>query len=394
MSEAGSPDQAWRVAGAGLCGLALALGVGRFAYTPLLPMMQADQGMSLQTGSWLALVNMLGYLIGGLSGKYLTDHPVRYARLSFLCIAVSLFGMALTSNAVLWGFWRLVAGVGSAWMMIMVSIVTLPRLVGSPRLPGFVYSGVGSGIVLAGTLCALFVLLGLTSGAAWLALGAASILLGIPLWRVFRSAWDQPIDASPVKRSTDRESSQPVDESRLWLLVVCYGLYGFGYILPATYLPAQARLLLEESWTYSLAWPVFGLAAALSTLVASIVAARLGLLKTWLLAQILLLIGVLTPIVLGNMAGVLFASLCVGGTFVVITLVAMQEANKRAKAQSGVWMARLTAAFALGQVLGPAAIVLLRGRLEPGLWLAAAALLVSAVALGWQARQDSVASAR
>ena len=394
MTEARPADQAWPIAGAGLCGLALALGVGRFAYTPLLPMMQADQGMSLQTGSWLALVNMLGYLIGGLSGKYLTRHPVRYARLSFLCIAVSLFGMALTSNAVLWGFWRLIAGVGSAWMMIMVSIVTLPRLVGSSRLPGLVYSGVGSGIVLAGTLCALFVLLGWMSDEAWLALGVASLLLGIPLWRVFRSAWDQPTGVQPATRSADQESSQPVDEPRLWLLVVCYGLYGFGYILPATYLPAQARLLLDESWTYSLAWPVFGLAAALSTLVASIVAARLGLLRTWLLAQILLLIGVLTPIVLGNMAGILFASLCVGGTFVVITLVAMQEANKRAKAQSGVWMARLTAAFALGQVLGPAAIVLLRGRLEPGLWLAAAALLISAVALGWQARQDNGASAR
>lgn len=394
MTTAQSASQPWKVAVAGLCGLALALGVGRFAYTPLLPMMQTDQGMSLQTGSWLALANMLGYLIGGLSGKYLTDHPVRYARLSFLCIAVSLFGMALSSNEFLWGFWRLVAGVCSAWMMIMVSILTLPRLLGSPRLPGLVYCGVGSGIAIAGALCALFVLLGLTSGAAWMALGAVSIVLGMPLWRVFRSAWDQPVSKLPVKESSSDEPGQPVDESRLWLLVVCYGLYGFGYILPATYLPAQARLLLEQSWTYSLAWPVFGVAAALSTLVASIVATRMGLLNTWLYAQIVLLIGVLTPIVLGNMAGILFASLCVGGTFVVITLVAMQEANKRAKAQSGIWMARLTAAFAMGQVLGPAAIVMLRGHLESGLWLAAAVLLISTVALGWQARQDSPVSAR
>ncbi len=394
MIEAGSRDKDWKIAGAGLCGLALALGVGRFAYTPLLPMMQADQGMSLQTGSWLALINMFGYLLGGLSGKYLTGYPVRYARLSFLCIVASLFGMALSSNPFLWGFWRLLAGVCSAWMMIMVSMLTLPRLLGSPRLPGLVYSGVGSGIAIAGALCAIFVLLELTSSTAWMALGAASLLLGIPLWGVFRSTWDLSAVRLPARGSSGGEPAEPVNESRLWLLVVCYGLYGFGYILPATYLPAQARLLLEQSWTYSLAWPVFGVAAALSTLVASVVAARMGLLTTWLYAQILLLIGVLTPIAVGNMAGILFASLCVGGTFVVITLVAMQEANRRAKAQSGIWMARLTAAFALGQVLGPAAIVLLRGRLESGLWLAAAALLIASLALGWQARQDSQVSRR
>lgn len=373
----------------GLAGLALAMGVGRFAYTPLLPMMQADQGMSLQTGSWVALVNMLGYLVGGLTGKYLTSAPVRNLRFAAAALILSLAAMALTDHGLVWGFWRLLAGIASAWMMIMVSMITLPRLAGAPRLPGIVYAGVGSGTLLAGLLCAVFVALGWTSHWAWLALAGVSVMLATPLWRVFDRSWDQTATStSPSRQGPTVTGRRPAAESRLWLLVVCYGLYGFGYILPATYLPAQARMLLQDSWTYSLAWPVFGLAAACSTLVVGLVAARLGLLQSWIGAQIVLAIGVAMPIVWPSMTGILVASLCVGGTFVVITLVAMQEAQRSGGIRSGLWMARLTAAFALGQVLGPAVIVLLRGHLEVGLGFAVAALLVSLAALIWQLRHD------
>src|SRR5690606_24662755 len=130
-----------------------------------------------------------------------------------------------------------------------------------------------------------------------------------------------------TKAMTDDEATVAAPartpEWHLWRLVICYGLYGFGYILPATYLPAQARLLLEEGWRYSLAWPVFGVSAACSTLIAGLLVSRLGLLRVWLLAQIILMLGVLTPIVWSTMAGIVVACLCVGGTFVVITLLAM-----------------------------------------------------------------------
>lgn len=389
MSEGLSTAAAWKVAGAGLCALALALGIGRFAYTPLLPMMQADLGMSLQTGSWLALTNMAGYLLGGLSGRFLTGHPVRHARLALLCITASVLGMALTSNVIVWSLLRLTAGIASAWMMIMVSMLTLPRLVATPRMAGFVYAGVGSGIALAGALCTLFVFAGLSANQAWVALAVMSALLGVPLWRVFKSGWDRKPDSIQASKPESPQRNGQ-HERRLWLLVICYGLYGFGYILPATYLPAQARILLQDSWSYSLAWPVFGAAAALSTLVASLVAARFGHLRTWLGAQTLLLLGVLAPIFWHDMGGILFAAVCVGGTFVVITLVAMQVAQQHGAGRSSLWMARLTAAFGLGQVSGPAVIVMLDGQLVPGLWLAAVALTVSLAALVWQTGRDRV----
>lgn len=380
----------WAIACTGLGALALAMGIGRFAYTPLLPMMQSDQGMSLQTGSWIALANMLGYLVGGLTGKYLAHAPVRHLRLASTVLILTLVAMVLTTNPVLWGLWRLIAGVASAWMMILVSIITLPRLAGSPRLPGVVYAGVGSGIFFAGLLCALFVARDWSSRSAWLTLGSASVLIAWPLWRVFDRSWDadsRRIPGTSVSRPA-RTASRSGD-SRLWLLVVCYGLYGFGYILPATYLPAQARLVLGDTWTYSLAWPVLGFAAATSTFVVGLVAARLGLLRSWLVAQGVLAVGVVIPLVWPTMTGILAASLCVGLTFVVITLVAMQEAQRCGAERSGLWMARLTAAFGLGQILGPGVVVVLEGQVQVGLALAAGVLLVSLVALGLQLIRDS-----
>ena len=59
-------DSALTVAVSGLAALAVAMGIGRFAFTPILPMMQADHGISVAQGGWLASANYLGYLAGSL----------------------------------------------------------------------------------------------------------------------------------------------------------------------------------------------------------------------------------------------------------------------------------------------------------------------------------------
>ena len=54
------------VALAGLVALAVAMGIGRFAFTPLLPMMLHDGVIDLPSASWLASANYVGYLAGAL----------------------------------------------------------------------------------------------------------------------------------------------------------------------------------------------------------------------------------------------------------------------------------------------------------------------------------------
>jgi len=390
------------VALAGLAGLALAVGIGRFAYTAILPMMQADQGLSLADGSWLALVNLVGYLIGGLTAARFRHQPVFCARLATGLIVVSVALMAFTDQLWWWTVLRLMTGMASAWVMVMISILCLPELYARPALLGWVFSGVGTGITLGGLICLGLVAANLSSSLAWVILALICAALGSVVWHRFPNIASKPIASKPIAPSahppktnlTDANTAHnaraghDLDQPRLWRLVICYGLYGFGYILPATYLPAQARVLLQESWIYSLAWPVFGVAAAVSTLLAAALAHRFGRLPTWIGAHVLMAIGVVLPVFSANLVAIVLAAMAVGGTFVVITLLAMQEAQRHGGQQAPIWMARLTTAFATGQLFGPLFVMGMGERLSLSLLLAAGVLLMTAGVLFKQWRLD------
>ena len=167
-------------------------------------------------------------------------------------------------------------------------------------------------------------------------------------------------------------------------LVVCYGLMGFGYILPATFLPALARSVVDDPRLFGLAWPVFGATAAVSTLLAGWAQRHASRLQVWAACQLAMGVGVLLPSLWLNGATIAASALLVGGTFMVITLAGVQEMRARAPAQAARWVGRITAAFAAGQIAGPATSALLvpawgaRG-LDLALQAGALALFTSAV---------------
>ncbi|MGB3835720.1 YbfB/YjiJ family MFS transporter [Castellaniella sp.] len=349
---------------AGLLALAVAMGIGRFAFTPILPMMQADQGLSLAQGGWLASANYLGYLLGALLVTHLSWSPAHLLRSGLWLVVLMTAAMGLDGHWAGWIVWRLLAGVASAWVMIGTASLCIARLnaQGKERHSGIVFAGVGCGITFAGLACMGLTLLGTASSHAWLWLAAAALLglIGASmLWRSSNQADPRP---AAIPRETDAVDKQPPAPqatpapipSLHWGLILCYGVYGFGYILPATFLPAQARLLVPDPWLFSLAWPIFGLASAASTLIASRLARRFSRQKIWAGAQILMAIGVLLPALWHTLAAILLAALCVGSTFMVITMVGLQEAQAAvgrigAKRQ----MAAMTASFAMGQLIGP-----------------------------------------
>src|SRR5258706_2434445 len=139
------------IALAGLAALAIAMGVGRFAFTPLLPMMQQDAGLSLAQGGYLASANYVGYLAGALWAMRPARSDVAI-RASLLTIGVSTLAMGVTHGMAAWILWRMVAGMASAWALVHVSSWCLEQLSasGKPGLGGVVFSGVGWGMALAG----------------------------------------------------------------------------------------------------------------------------------------------------------------------------------------------------------------------------------------------------
>jgi predicted MFS family arabinose efflux permease len=369
------------VAGAGLAALAVAMGIGRFAFTPILPMMQQDAGVSVAAGGWLASANYVGYLAGALTATRVGLPAPVAIRGALVTTGLATLAMGVTGSFALWLALRALAGVASAWVLIRVSAWGLERLApaGRPALNGTVFAGVGVGIALAGAACLALMRLQAASPVAWTVLGGAALILTAVIWPVFTDGNGRTArGGSPASRGRARHP----DARRL---VLCYGAYGFGYIIPATFIPVMARREIADPAVFGWAWPIFGIAAAVSTVVAVHGTANGGNRRVWVVAQAVMAIGVALPAVWSGMVPIVLAACAVGGTFVVITLVGMQEARRLlGPADAPPLMAAMTAAFGAGQILGPlcvSAVTTAGSGFTPALLLATAALAVSAWAL-------------
>jgi predicted MFS family arabinose efflux permease len=368
------------VAVAGLLALAVAMGIGRFAFTPILPMMQEDAGVSIAMGGWLASANYIGYLLGALSVMGLRIRATSAIRAGLLTICLATLAMGLESGLAWWLALRAIAGVASAWVLINVSAWCLERLAALGRLGliNTVFSGVGAGIVLAGGLCLALMHAGAGSARAWTGLGAISLVLAIGIWPAFRP--DASAAASPERLETravawDREAFR---------LVLCYGAFGFGYIIPATFLPVMARQVIRDPAVFGWSWPVFGAAAMGSTLAVAALRSFMSNRRLWIVSHVVMALGIALPVVWPSIVAIMLAGLLVGGTFMVVTMVGMQEARSVAGARATGLMAALTSAFALGQIAGPLVVsyvVAAGGGFSAALLVAGTVLLLSAYEL-------------
>jgi len=356
------------VAAAGLAALAAGMGIGRFAFTPILPLMQAEGSLTLADGGWLAAANYAGYLAGALTA---TRVPATTAvRAGLAGTAVFTLAMGLDAHLAGWVALRAAAGAASAWVLIHVSAWSLARLapLSRPALSGAVYAGVGAGATLAGALCLVALHLQLASDQAWIALGLIALVVTAALWPFFAENGTTGPPAAATRWTFQS-----------WLLVACYGAFGFGYIIPATFIPAFARETLGDAALYAWAWPLFGAAAAVSTVAVAPLVRRFGERSVWIGGQIVMAAGVAAPLVLPGIAGIVACALCVGMTFMVVTMAGLQEGRRVCGA--GV-LAAMTAGFAAGQIAGPAFVSLVAhagGRPQQA-WLGASLALAAAAA--------------
>lgn len=358
----------------GLAGLASAMGVGRFAFTPLLPLMQQAGALSLAQGGALARANYLGYLAGALLCMALVPSPGRAARIGLAAVAIFTAGVGLTGTFPVWAALRFLAGVASAFVLVGVSSWALPLLAarGGASWPGLVYSGVGIGIFLCGLVGLATGLLSAPPRLAWLLLAAGAALVATLCWGALGRE-------SPAARRAP-PAALPAGT---WRLVLAYGAFGFGYIVPATFLPAAARQLVPDPAVFAWTWPIFGLAAAASTAATSLGWRRLPPRRLWALAQLVMAAGLLAPALRMSVPTLLCCALCVGGTFMVVTMAGIQEARRLAGAAAPRLIAAMTAAFAVGQLVGPLTMTSFGAAASPGVALPhtlAAAVLLAGLA--------------
>jgi MFS family permease len=397
------------IAVAGLVALAVAMGIGRFAFTPILPMMLHDGVVDLHAASWLASANYLGYLSGAvlctLQPRIWARWPALPAvtappmtRIGLVATTVLTLGMALPAPLA-WPVLRFAAGIASALAFVYSSGWCLTQIAarGQGALGGLMFAGPGIGIVASGLLASAMVGLGWPASAAWAVFAALALILTATVWRVFRDrsavavhGGDRPVPTSAVTTSPSSASSvippdgvAPHPFAEVATLAAAYGLSGFGYIVTATFLPVIARGALPGSTWLDLFWPIFGVGVILGAVLATRIRVSGDLRLVLAVAYALQALGIGIGIARPTEAGFALGSFLLGFPFTAITYFAMQEVRRLRPHQLAGTTGLVTATWSTGQTLGPPMVALLLRRSDDvgaaftlSLVIAAAALVV------------------
>ena len=338
--------------------MAAGIGVGRFVYTPILPPMVEALGLSKSAAGLIASANFVGYLAGAIVATLPLPGSRRTWLLGALTVnAAGLAAMGLANSLALFLALRLVAGIASAFALIFASALVLDRLAEAGRsgLSAVHFAGVGTGIAASAALVA-------TLGdwrVMWFASAGLAIVASVAVALMIPSEQRAAQRAKPSGNAP-------------WPLITAYGLFGFGYIITATFIVAEVRGSKELAQLEPYIWVLFGLSAAPSVALWTALGRRWGILNAYAVAAIVEAAGVAASALWTSPATVIAAALLVGGTFMGLTALGLIAAAGR--------IALMTAAFGAGQIVGPlfaGYLFDLTGSLALPSLAAAAALLIS-----------------
>ena len=338
-----------RFVAAGALMLAVAMGVGRFAYTPILPIMERDAGLSVAGAGFLASANLFGYLVGASLAMHPLTHRRRLGIMRWSIAGVVVTTALMASTAPLWLPLRFLTGVCSGFVLVFASSIMLERAAHRRKtswLPLF-FSGVGAGIAFSGLAVPVLVGYG-GSRAAWLGMAAVSAVALLIAGRWFVD------DAAPASvAEAESDSRLPRQRASFAWLVTVYTAEAFAYIIPATFLVAIVTRIPALSAYAWLSWVFVGLAGILTAFPWIGAAARLGKPRALGAALGIQAIGIAAPVFWRNVPAVIFSAVALGGTFMAITLFATALGRDLFPRATNAALSRLTAFYGVGQIVGP-----------------------------------------
>lgn len=347
-----TPAARIRVIAAGICALILTVGLARFAYTPMLPVMRAEAGLSALAGGWLATLNYMGYIAGALTAAAIGDLGLKYRlyRLGLAVAVLSTAAMGLTENVVLWAGLRFVAGLSSTAGLLLGSGLVLNWLIRHGHRPelGLHFMGLGLGIAVSG-LAASAMAGRLAWDGQWLALGLLGVAFFLPAW-----FW-LPAPAA-VHAAGPATAAEPPAPGRRWmgLMIAAYFCAGFGFVISATFIVAIVEQLPLLAGKGNWVWVILGAAAVPSCFLWDRIAAVWGAVPALMLSYGVQTVSILLPAVSGGTAAVLLSAVLYGGTFAGIVSLTLTLIGRRFPRNPAKAMARLTLSYGVAQVVAPA----------------------------------------
>jgi MFS family permease len=382
QSDSTSTLKPWQVSIGGICGLVLTLGLARFAYTPLLPTLQAQTGLSDVGAGALASINYAGYMSGALLASVIDDAWWRHRLYSSgLWIALLVTAaMALTPWLPAWMVWRYIGGLCGASGMLLGSGLVLGWLMQHGHRPelGVHFMGIGAGIVVTALGASFMLHLWQDWQMHWLVFAMIGVIFFIPAWR-----W-RPPQPSHTHASHATTPVIPPSGRWWWTLITAYFAAGWGFVISATFTVSIVERQPSLAGQGSLAWALVGCAAVPAVFFWDRVARRLGEVKALVLAYTLQAAAVVLPALSDDLWAALLSAVGYGATFIGGVSLTLALVGRMSPQNPGKAMAKLTLSYGAAQVIAPVivgAMTQYSGRFDTSLWLTAGVLLLGVLLL-------------
>ena len=364
--------KAWQVTTGGVCGLVLTIGLARFAYTPLLPSLQTQTGLTDAGAGTLAAINYAGYMSGALAAAWIDDVRWRHRLYSsgLWMALLTTAAMALSAWMPAWALWRFIGGLCGATGMLLGSGLVLGWLMRHGHRPelGLHFIGIGLGIVVSALGAWGLAQVWPEWWRQWLAFAVLGVVFFVPAWM-----WRPPVPPAVAAAQAD-EGAHTVSRRWLWTLLGSYFAAGWGFVISATFTVAMVErepaLAGQGPW----AWALVGVAAMPAVFVWDRVARRIGDTRALLLALGLQTVSVLLPALSGSLAAAMAGAVGYGATFIGIVSLTLALVGRRSPHNPGKAMARLTLSYGAAQMMAPVVAGLMAqstGTFRGALWLTA-----------------------
>lgn len=341
----------WQVLTAGICSLILTVGLARFSYTPMLPIMREQAGLSALDGGWLATFNYMGYISGALLASTISKLEYKFIlyRIGLLVAVISTVAMGMTTHVPLWNFLRYISGFSSTAGMLIASGLIMNWLLrqGKKTELGLHFAGAGLGLALSG-LVVLAMMDHLRWDQQWIAMGALGVVFFIPAW-----VW-MPAPAKTGSVEASVQDTAAPNAKWMRLMIAAYFCAGFGYVISATFIVAIVEKLPEFTGAGGWVWVVLGLAAIPSSFIWDRIARVLGNFDALILAYALQIVSFLLAALSDGYWAGMVSALLFGGTFVGIVNLTLSTTGRHFPANPAKAMARMTLSYGVSQIVAPA----------------------------------------
>ncbi|MBF0659767.1 YbfB/YjiJ family MFS transporter [Psychrobacter sp. NG25] len=370
-----------RVYMAGICSLIVTVGVARFSYSLLLPVMQKGAGLTELGGGWLASTNFMGYMFGVLLAASMHNLNYKYHlhRVYLILSVVTSAAMVLTTDITTWAILRFLAGTCASGGFIIASGLILKWLVKNNHRAelGIHFAGAGLSIVITSLLFEAMQALSADWQQQWLAISVLAIIFAVPAW-----LW-MP---HPSTESNNQEviKDNPPSKTFKSLMMLAYFCAGYGYAVSSTFIVDIVESVKGLQGQGGFVFLLIGLAATPAALIWDRIARRFGYLRTLIAAYLLQIIGIILPAINDGLSTVIISALLFGGTFIACVSLVLTMAGKFFPSDPAKFMGTMTLSYGAAQIIAPVCtgyIVDSYGSYDPGLYLSAAVVTMGTLLL-------------